>query len=186
MKKADQSLAEFHMREVLRLLGHDTEREGLRETPKRYVKFLQEFCKSEPYKFTTFDAEGYHSMLVEAPIPFASLCEHHLAPFVGHAYVAYIPDKRIAGLSKIPRTVRHYASRLQNQERLTKQIAEGFAKLVETANVAVVLRATHSCMEIRGVRAAGVVTTTSCLMGAFDSNASTRAEFLAHLPPVKA
>lgn len=164
---------------LLRGLGHDVDREGLTETPRRVVKFLSEFTQPSepPFNFTTFDAEGGNEMVVQTGIPLVSLCEHHLCPFVGYATVGYIPGKRIVGLSKLARSVDYFSRRLQNQERITRQVAEFLQERLEPVGVGVIVVAEHSCMTVRGVRAHGAMTTTSCLKGAF-SQGPTRAEFL--------
>ncbi len=164
------------VRALLQSLGQDPDREGLQETPARVAKFLQGFCHPDGFAFTTFDAES-DEMIVQAGIPFASLCEHHMLPFVGTAAVAYIPGKRMAGLSKLARAVQHCAAGLQNQERVTKATGDLLEKALEPVGVGVILRARHLCMEMRGVKAAGTWTVTSNLRGAFLEPAP-RAEFL--------
>ncbi len=175
----DQSSKEFHVRSLLRLLGHDVDREGLTDTPRRVVKFLSEFTQPEkpPFEFTMFDGEGANEMVVQTGIPLVSLCEHHLAPFTGYATVGYIPGKRIVGLSKLARSVEYFARRLQNQERVTRQVAQFLQERLEPVGVGVIVVAEHSCMTVRGVRAHGAMTTTSCLLGAFKEGV-TRSEFL--------
>lgn len=166
---------------VTRLLQHfdDANREGLKDTPRRYVKFLTEFLNPEPFNFTTFNSEGADEMILVANIPFFSLCEHHLAPFFGTASVAYIPnDKEIVGLSKIPRVVDMFARKLQNQERITTQIAEYLDDKLKPKGVAVILKARHLCVEMRGIKKHDVQTTTSKLIGVFKDNQEARAEFL--------
>lgn len=171
--------AEAAVRDLLRCLGENVDREGLRMTPERYVKFLWRLRNPEPFKFTTFASEGTSEMVVQTGIPFHSLCEHHLIPFVGTATVAYVPKDRIVGLSKLARAVRHCAAGLQNQERITRAVADLLQKELDPAGVGVVLRAEHLCMTIRGVQAPGTQTTTSCLLGAFMEDARCRAEFMA-------
>jgi len=166
------------LRSLFRQMGDDPDREGLRDTPKRYLNFLAEFISPPAFNFTTFENEGADDMIAQTEIPFYSLCEHHLAPFFGVAAVGYIPKGRIVGLSKLARTVGHFAGRLQNQERITKQIADLLEEKLKPEGVAVVLRARHLCVEMRGVKAAGTVTTTSRMNGAFFDNPTARAEFL--------
>lgn len=178
--------AEELVRQLLIELGHDPRSEELFETPRRLVGYLEEFSYGRPFKFTTFKNPGYSEMVVENSIPFSSLCAHHLAPFFGYAYVGYIPNLRIAGLSKLSRAVDHFSRRLQNQERLTNQIAEYLDQKLKPLGVAVVLRAEHTCMSVRGVCKPGVVTATLCMRGAFKTDPATRAEFMAQLPPTKA
>jgi GTP cyclohydrolase I len=163
---------------MLSQLGEDTLREGLAETPKRYVKFLREFLAPAQFNFTCFDAEGTDEMICQHGIPFYSLCEHHVAPFFGTATVAYIPDKKIVGLSKLARCVDFYANRLQNQERITTQIAERLQEELQPKGVAVFLKAEHLCMQMRGVKKHGAATSTVKLLGMFKENSTTRAEFL--------
>lgn len=172
------SEAEQAVRRLLQSLNQDTRREGLIDTPKRHVKYLKEFLNPPEFKFTTFENEGTDEMVIQKDIPFHSLCEHHLLPFFGTATIAYIPATRIVGLSKLARTVEHYTRRLQNQERITKQIAERLMEELGPHGVAVSLTARHMCMEMRGVKKA-CETVTTHLTGYFRDNASTRQEFLA-------
>ena len=156
----------------------DVTREGLRETPKRYIKFLKEFInKDKDFKFTTFKNEGIDEMILQTNIPFYSLCEHHLAPFFGVANVAYIPQDRIVGLSKLARSVDYYARNLQNQERITTQIADRLTKELNPLGVGVVLKAQHLCMAMRGIKKHDTWTTTSKMTGTF-VNGDCRNEFL--------
>lgn len=170
--------AAAHIEEVLRLFGHDTTREGLKDTPVRVAKFLSEFSSQKEFNFTTFDAEGMDQMVVQRGIPVASLCEHHLLPIHGTAIVGYIPRNRIAGLSKLARTVEYYSRRPQNQERLTNQIADFLSDRLDPIGLGVFIIAEHQCMSVRGVRAHGAETTTVALRGAFRDFASTRGEFM--------
>ena len=159
----------------------DPEREGLRDTPKRYVKFLTEFLAPQDFKFTVFDSEGLDEMIVQTNIPFYSLCEHHLAPFFGVAHVAYIPNGKIVGLSKLARTVDLYARRFQNQERITAQVADRLMSELNAKGVAVVLTAQHLCMSMRGVKKHDTWTTTSKMVGAFRDDLNCRSEFLSFI-----
>jgi len=170
--------AEWHFQQILSQLGEDITREGLIETPKRYVKFMREFLEPKEFNFTTFDAEGTDEMILQTNIPFYSLCEHHTAPFFGVAHVAYIPDKRIVGLSKLARTVDLYANRFQNQERITTQIAERLQNELNPVGVAVSLKAQHLCMCMRGVKKHDTWTITSKMLGAFKDDEKARNEFL--------
>jgi GTP cyclohydrolase I len=156
----------------------NTEREGLKETPKRYIKFLREFLSPPKFNFTTFDSEGMDEMIVQTNIPFYSLCEHHLAPFFGVGHIAYIPDKKIVGLSKLARTLELYSRKLQNQERITLQIADRLMKELNPKGVAVVLKAQHLCMSMRGVKKHDTHTTTSKMIGCFRKKSTCRNEFL--------
>lgn len=164
---------------VLRILQRfdDPTREGLRETPKRYIKFLREFTSPPEFNFTTFASEGMDEMIVQKDIEFYSLCEHHLAPFFGKAHVAYIPNGKLVGLSKLARTVELYSRHFQNQERITSQVAERLQDELHPRGVAVVLEAQHLCMGMRGVRK-NAMTTTSKLLGMFKEDEKARAEFL--------
>ena len=172
-----------HVREILKLLGEDTEREGLLKTPERVAKAMQFMTKGyaqdgvEIIKSAIFDEE-YQQMVLIKDIELYSSCEHHMLPFIGKAHVAYIPNGKITGLSKIARVVETYARRLQVQERLTVQIRDCIQEALNSLGVAVVIEATHACMQIRGVQKSNAVTTTSAFSGAFLSSARTRNEFL--------
>jgi GTP cyclohydrolase I len=170
---------EAHVHALLRAIGENPDREGLKDTPRRVLQMLRELCHREPFKFTVFDAEGTSEMIVQTDIPFASLCEHHMLPFMGTAAVAYIPRGKIVGLSKLARTVQWASAGLQNQERITRVIAEMIENALNPLGVGVVIRATHTCMSLRGVKAHDSWSTTSCLKGAILNEAETRAEFLA-------
>jgi GTP cyclohydrolase I len=163
---------------VLQYLGEDTEREGLKETPRRYIKFLQEFLNPPIWNCTTFEGEGYDEMIIQTNIPFYSLCEHHLSPFFGYGTIAYIPNKRIIGLSKLARTLETFARRLQNQERITTQVSEFLMDKLKPRGVAVQLTAKHLCMEMRGVKKHNTWTTTTRLIGKFKEENAVRMEFL--------
>ena len=169
---------EDNVRRLLQYFGEDANREGLQETPKRFVKFFKEFLSPPKWNCTTFEGEGYDEMIVQTNIPFHSLCEHHIAPFFGTGTIAYIPNKRIVGLSKLARTLETYSRRLQNQERITMQVADFLWKELEPKGVAVQITAKHMCMEMRGVKKHDTHTTTTKLLGAFKDDPSARAEFL--------
>ncbi|HEY5152897.1 MAG TPA: GTP cyclohydrolase I FolE [Candidatus Saccharimonadales bacterium] len=164
--------------ELLKFMDKDPAREGLRDTPRRYQEFTKEFFEDRPFDLTVFDNEGYDEMVIQTNIAFYSLCEHHLLPFFGYGAVAYIPDRKIIGLSKLARTLDHFSRRLQTQERITTQVAEFLEEKLHPKGIGVVLTARHLCMEMRGVEKPGTQTTTSCLKGSFKANASTRSEFL--------
>lgn len=166
---------------ILQYLGEDPNREGLKDTPKRYIKFLKEFLAPKEFEFTSFSSEGMDEMIIQTNIPFYSLCEHHIAPFFGVANVAYIPNDKIVGLSKLARTVDLYANRLQNQERITNQIAERLMLELEPKGVAVSMKAQHLCMNMRGVKKHDTWTTTTKLTGAFKENQMARSEFLSFI-----
>ena len=169
---------EWHFQRILEHLGENVDREGLIDTPKRYIKFMREFLEPKSFNFTSFDAEGTDEMIIQTNIPFYSLCEHHTAPFFGTADVAYIPDKRIVGLSKLARTVDLFANRFQNQERITTQIAEKINSELNPKGVAVHLKAQHLCMCMRGVKKHDTWTSTSKLIGLFKEDLNVRNEFL--------
>lgn len=163
---------------LLASIGADTKREGLRDTPRRVVAFLQAFTQPEPFEFTTFDSEGMSEMIVQSGIGFYSLCEHHMLPFFGTAVVGYIPGEKIVGLSKLARCVRYHAAGLQNQERITQAVAHALQGALQPKGVGVWLSARHMCMEMRGVQVAEATSTTSCLLGAMLDDEKSRAEFL--------
>ena len=174
LKKAEQAIREF-----LKHMGHDINREGLKETPRRYVKFWNEFCTTPEFKFTTFKNEKVDQMIIQHNIPFFSFCEHHLAPFFGTAAIAYVPNEnKIVGLSKLARTLDLYARGPQNQERIGTQVAERLQKELSPKGVAVVLKARHLCVEMRGVQKHDTWTTTSAMIGCFENEFNTRQEFL--------
>jgi len=169
---------EDNVTRLLQYFGEDVNREGLKETPKRFVKFFKEFLNPPQWVCTSFEGEGYDEMIVQTGIPFHSLCEHHIAPFFGTGTIAYIPNKRIVGLSKLARTLETFARRLQNQERITTQVAEFLWNELEPKGVAVQLSAKHMCMEMRGVKKHDTYTTTTKLLGVFKDDQNVRNEFL--------
>ncbi len=172
-----------HVKEVLRLLGEDSGREGLVKTPERVAKSLQFLTKGYEedgvaiIQSAMFD-EQYQQMVLVKDIDMYSMCEHHMLPFIGKCHVAYIPNGKITGLSKIARVVETFARRLQVQERLTVQIRDCIQEALHPLGVAVVIEATHSCMVLRGVEKANSLTTTSAFSGIFLSDERTRNEFL--------
>ncbi len=176
--------AEAAFRSILRWMGENPERDGLKETPKRLVKAYREyFCgydeKPEDILRKTFEEiEGYDEMVMLRGVTFESHCEHHMAPIIGRAWVGYIPDKRVVGISKLARLVEAYARRLQIQERMTAEIANAIARELQPLGVAVVIKATHHCMLSRGVHKHGSDLVTSRMLGRFRDDASARAEFL--------
>jgi GTP cyclohydrolase I len=163
---------------LLSALGHD-DRAGTFRTPDRVAAFWAEFLAPEPFALTAFDAEGADEMVTQVGIPFYSVCEHHLLPFFGEACVAYVPNGKIVGLSKLARLVQWHARRPQNQERITTLVADALVEGLGAQGVGVQLRARHLCMEMRGVRAAGAETVTTAVRGVFRTDAAARAEFLA-------
>jgi GTP cyclohydrolase I len=172
-----------HVKEILRLIGEDPEREGLVKTPERVAKALQFMTQGyeqnghEIIQKAIFDEE-YKQMVIVRDIELYSMCEHHMCPFIGKAHVAYIPNGKITGLSKIARVVETYARRLQVQERLTVQIRNCIEESLHPLGVAVVIEAQHTCMSMRGVQKSNAITTTSAFSGIFLSSARTRNEFL--------
>src|SRR6187399_1900514 len=171
------------IRTLLAEIGEDPSREGLLDTPRRVEKSLRFLTSGYDADLDTvingalFTVE-YNEMVIVRDIDFYSLCEHHLLPFFGKCHIAYIPDGKVIGLSKIPRLVDVFARRLQVQERLTSQIAETIRARVKPLGVAVVMEATHLCMAMRGVEKQNSVTTTSAMLGVFREDARTRHEFL--------
>ena len=173
----------YHYREILSLLGEDPTREGLLKTPERVAKamaFITKGYVQDPVQIVTsaIFREEYKQMVLVKDIELFSLCEHHLMPFVGKAHVAYIPNGYITGLSKIARVVECYARRLQVQERLTVQIRDCIQRALNPIGVAVVIEASHMCMQMRGVEKQGSATTTSAFTGVFLKDTRTREEFL--------
>ncbi|MDQ3553204.1 MAG: GTP cyclohydrolase I FolE [Chloroflexota bacterium] len=174
------------VRLILQEIGEDPDREGLVGTPERVHRMYTELTAGyhvDPERLVNgaiFEMD-YSEMVLVREIAFHSLCEHHLLPFFGTASVAYIPEGRVIGLSKIPRIVEMYARRLQVQERLTQQVADFLMERLEPKGVGVVLEASHLCAAMRGVRKPGTIMTTSAVLGIFRANDKTRAEFFAHL-----
>lgn len=165
---------------ILRVLGEtDLAREGILDTPKRFINFMEQFSSPEPFDFTTFNSEGHDEMVIVKDISFYSICEHHLAPFFGTAAIGYIPDGKIVGLSKLPRVLEMFARKPQNQERITVQVAEYLMEHLKPKGVAVALiDVRHLCMEMRGIKKVGANTITSAMRGVFKENFNTRQEFL--------
>jgi len=175
---------ERNVREILEAIGEDPERNGLLDTPRRVAKMYAELFEGfqmDPteHLHVTFD-EQHDEMVMVRDIPFTSLCEHHLVPFMGRAHVAYIPGPsgRITGLSKLARTVEGFARRLQVQERMTSQIADALDGVLEPRGALVVIEAEHLCMAMRGVKKPGTVTVTSAVRGIFRTDVATRSEAL--------
>jgi GTP cyclohydrolase IA len=185
MKNNKKNAAEQCVKDLLVYIGENVSREGLADTPKRVIKSYEKlFCgysqKPEDV-LTVFGDELYDEMIVVKDIEFFSMCEHHMLPFTGNAHVGYIPNGKIIGLSKIPRLVEMYARRLQNQERMTNQIAQALYDILHPRGVAVVVEAKHLCMMARGVEKQQSEVTTSSLKGLFKKNLDTRNEFLRHI-----
>jgi GTP cyclohydrolase I len=172
--------AERAVADLLGAFGVDLGDESLAGTPARVARAYAEMLSPQPFDLTTFpNDEAYDELIVIRDIPFHSLCEHHLLPFVGVAHIGYLPGSRILGLSKFARVVEHFARRLQVQERLTSQIAQWLNENLGPRGVGVVLEAEHLCMSLRGVRAGGARTVTSALHGTVRHDERTRSEFLA-------
>ncbi len=174
---------EAHYHDILADLGEDPNREGLKKTPHRVAKALRELTSGyrvdvDAMINNALFTETYDEMVLVRDITFYSMCEHHMLPFFGRAHVAYLPNKKIVGLSKIPKLVEIFARRLQVQERLTLQIAKTLQDKLKPRGVAVVLEARHLCMEMRGAESHLSPTTTSCMLGIFQKDARTRKEFL--------
>jgi GTP cyclohydrolase I len=175
----DQAAVERAARDLLAALGADLTDESLSETPRRMAAAYAELLTPEPFNATTFPNDGHYDELVLVrDIPFHSLCEHHLLPFVGVAHVGYIPGDRIVGISKLARVVDHFARNLQVQERLTTQVADWFERELAPKGVGVVLEAEHTCMSLRGAAKPGTRTVTSALHGLVRDDPRTRQEFL--------
>ena len=176
--------AEDAFRSILRWIGEDPHRDGLHETPRRLVRAFREyFCgyeedPEELLKKTFEEVEGYDEMIVLRGVTFESHCEHHVAPIIGRAWVGYVPDRRVVGISKLARVVETYSKRLQIQERLTAQIANTVETVLKPRGVAVVIKATHHCMVSRGIHKRGTDLVTSRMLGCFRDYPMTRGEFL--------
>lgn len=172
------------VRELIRWIGDDPKREGLKDTPRRvvdaFLEYFQGYDQSpEEYLTRTFEqVGGYDEIVLLKDIPFHSHCEHHMAPIIGKAHVAYLPTDRVVGISKLARVVQAYARRLQVQERLTAEIADCIQKVLQPQGVAVVIEASHACMTARGVNTPGVSMTTSRMMGVFREDHKAREELV--------
>ena len=176
----DEDGAERAVRSLLMALGADLGAPGLVDTPGRVARAYADMLRPPAFELTTFpNDEGYDELVVARDIPFYSLCQHHLLPFVGVAHVGYLPGDRILGLSKLARVVELFSRDLQVQERLTRQVADWLDRNLRPRGVGVVMEAEHSCMTLRGARAWGSKTLTSALLGAIREDARTRQEFLA-------
>ena len=184
-RRPTRAEAEAAVRTLLAWTGDDPDREGLLETPARVVRSYEEFFAGyamdpeEVLEKTFEEIEGYDEMVTVRDIRVDSHCEHHMVPIVGRAHVAYLPDKRVVGLSKLARVVEIYSRRLQIQEKLTVQVADAIDRVLAPKGVAVVIEAAHECMTTRGIRKHESMTVTSRMTGAFRDNSDTRREFLA-------
>ncbi len=179
----DLSRIESHMRDILGDLGENPKREGLKATPHRVAKSLRDLTSGyrvddDAMINNAMFTESYDEMVIVRDIAFYSMCEHHMLPFFGRAHVAYLPNKKIIGLSKIPKLVEVFARRLQVQERLTMEVASTLMAKLKPKGVGVILEARHLCMEMRGAESQHSPTTTSCMLGVFQKDARTRKEFL--------
>ncbi len=179
--------AEEAFKTILKWIGEDPNREGLVETPKRVIKAFKEYFKgyhqdAEADLSKTFgDVEGYDDMVVEKNITLESHCEHHMAPIIGVAHVAYIPNKKVVGLSKLARTVEIFSKRLQTQERLTMQIAKTLMNSLDAKGVAVTIDAAHQCMTMRGVRKGRATTVTNYFLGSFREDLGIQNRYLRYI-----
>ena len=188
-KKAEVSdkQAEEAFKTILKWIGEDPNREGLVETPKRVIKAFKEYFKgyhqdAEADLSKTFgDVEGYDDMVVEKNITLESHCEHHMAPIIGVAHVAYIPNKKVVGLSKLARTVEIFSKRLQTQERLTMQIAKTLMNSLDAKGVAVTIDAAHQCMTMRGVKKEKATTVTNYFLGSFREDLGIQNRYLRYI-----
>ncbi|CCD41176.2 GTP cyclohydrolase I type 1 [Candidatus Paraburkholderia kirkii UZHbot1] len=175
---------EAAVRVLLRWAGDDPRREGLHDTPSRVVRAYEEFFvgyTQDPHEIlarTFSEVHGYDEMIVLKDIRFESCCEHHMVPIIGRAHVAYLPNERVVGISKLARLVDAFAKRLQIQEKMTAQIADTLNEVLQPLGVGVILEAAHQCMSTRGVHKAGVSMVTSRMLGSFRDDPSTRREFL--------
>ena len=183
-KPISDAEAERAFRAILEWIGEDPDRDGLRETPGRLVRSYREYFSgyeedpAQVLRKTFSEVEGYDEMIVLRGVTFESHCEHHIAPIIGRAWVGYIPDRRVVGISKLARVVEIFSKRLQIQERLTAQIANAVQDVLNPRGVAVVVKAVHHCMIDRGVRKRGADLVTSRMLGVFRDQAQTRQEFL--------
>jgi len=184
VEKVDKARIEKAVKEILEAVGEDPNRDGLKETPSRVARMYEEILtgmNSDPGEhLSKIFAEDHNEIVVLKSIPFYSLCEHHMMPFQGKAHIAYLPNGKIVGLSKLARLVEGFARRLQVQERLTSQIADTLMQKIDARGVAVLLEATHSCMTMRGVQKPGSVMVTSAIRGHFITDHAARDEVWAH------
>ena len=184
VKAVSNAEAEEAFRTVIRWIGEDPDRDGLRETPHRLVRAFREyFCgydedPAQVLRKTFSEVEGYDEIIVLRGVTFESHCEHHIAPIIGRVWVGYLPNRRVVGISKLARVVEIFSKRLQIQERLTAQIANTIEEVLNPRGVAVVVKAAHHCMISRGIHKRGTDLVTSRMLGAFRDQPATRAEFL--------
>ena len=186
-KKISDQKAEEAIRTIIQWIGEDPEREGLKSTPKRVIRAFKEYFqgyKEDPANYlkkTFTEVEGYDDMVIEKNISIRSHCEHHMAPIIGVAHVAYIPSKKVVGLSKLARVVEAFSKRLQTQERLTMQIAKIIMHVLQPRGVAVTIDAAHSCMTSRGIKKEKTTTVTNYFLGAFKEDLSFQNRYLRYI-----
>jgi GTP cyclohydrolase IA len=184
VKAVSDAEAEEAFRTVIRWIGEDPDRDGLRDTPRRLTRAFREyFCgydedPAQVLRKTFSEVDGYDEIIVLRGVTFESHCEHHIAPIIGRAWVGYLPDRKVVGISKLARVVEIFSKRLQIQERMTAQIANTIDEVLNPRGVAVVVKAAHHCMISRGVHKRGADLVTSRMLGAFRDQPATRAEFL--------
>ena len=186
-QKISDENAEEAIRTIIKWIGEDPEREGLRSTPKRVIKAFKEYFQgykenpSNYLKKTFTEVEGYDDMIIEKNISMRSHCEHHIAPIIGVAHVAYIPSKKVVGLSKLARVVDAFSKRLQTQERMTMQIAKTIMEVLQPRGVAVTINASHQCMTDRGIKKENTITVTNYFLGAFKEDLSFQNRYLRYI-----
>ena len=179
--------AEEAFKTILKWIGENPDREGLKETPKRVVKAFKEYFggyhqdANKALNKTFGDVDGYDDMVIEKDISFESHCEHHMAPIIGVVHIAYIPNKKVVGLSKLARTVEVYSKRLQTQERLNMQIAKTLMNALEAKGVAVTIDASHQCMTMRGIKKEKATTLTNYFLGTFKDDLALQNRYLKHI-----
>ena len=186
-QKISDQKAEEAIRTIIQWIGEDPEREGLKSTPKRVIRAFKEYFqgyKEDPANYlkkTFTEVEGYDDMVIEKNISIRSHCEHHMAPIIGVAHVAYIPSKKVVGLSKLARVVEAFSKRLQTQERLTMQIAKTIMHILQPRGVAVTIDAAHQCMTNRGIKKEKTTTVTNYFLGAFKEDLSFQNRYLRYI-----
>ena len=186
-KKISDQKAEEAIQTIIQWIGEDPKREGLRSTPKRVIRAFKEYFqgyKEDPASYLTktfTEVEGYDDMVIEKNISIRSHCEHHMAPIIGVAHIAYIPSKKVVGLSKLARVAETFSKRLQTQERLTMQIAKTIMHVLQPRGVAVTIDATHHCMTNRGIKKEKTTTVTNYFLGAFKEDLSFQNRYLRYI-----
>jgi len=186
-QKISDEKAEEAIKTIIEWVGEDPEREGLKSTPRRVIKAFKEYFqgyKEDPAEYLTktfTEVEGYDDMVIEKNISIRSHCEHHIAPIIGVAHVAYIPSKKVVGLSKLARVVEAFSKRLQTQERLTMQIAKTIMDVLQPRGVAVTINASHQCMTNRGIKKENTTTITNHFLGAFKDDLSFQNRYLRYI-----